>query len=92
LEGGDLAGSAVDLALGEHGAGGVVHRGQQVDLAAVAAGAERGTDWLGSLGGPFGDRGHRAGTGKHRGGGHGQDGDERVAAATKGTRVGDAAR
>jgi hypothetical protein len=39
LEGGDLAGGAVDLALGEHGAGGVVHRGQQVDLAAVASGA-----------------------------------------------------
>ena len=153
LEGGDLAGSAVDLALGEHGAGGVVHRGQQVDLAAVAsgasqrlaidrdcppplllllgavavakpgadrfgqglrvqaaqgpadggsgrnavvaggvaAGAERGTDW-GGRGGPFGDRGHRAGTGKHRGGGHGQDGDEQVAAATRGTRVGDDAR
>jgi len=35
LEGGDLAGGAVDLALGEHGAGGVVHRGEQVDLAAV---------------------------------------------------------
>jgi hypothetical protein len=57
------------------------------DLAGVA---ERGTDWLGSLGGPFGDRGHRAGTGKHRGGGHGHDGDERVAAATRGSRVGDA--
>jgi len=35
----DFAGGAVDLALGEHGAGGVVHRGEQVDLAAVAAGA-----------------------------------------------------
>jgi hypothetical protein len=56
----------------------------------VAAGAERGTDWLGSLGGPFGDRGHRAGTGKYRGGGHGQDGDERMAAATRGSWVGDA--
>jgi len=147
LEGGDLAGGAVDLALGEHCAGGVVHRGQQVDLAAVAfgasqrlavdrdcpallgavavakpgadrcgqglgvqaaqgpadggfgrdasgralaVGAERGPDVLGSLGGPFGDRGHRAGTSEHCGGGHGQDGDERVEAATRGTRVGDA--
>jgi len=150
LEGGDLAGGAVDLVLGQHTAGGVVHRGQQVDLAAVVfgasqrlaidrdcppplpleavavakpgadrcgqglgvqaaqgpadggfgrdavvagsvvAGAERGTDWLGSLGGPFGDRGHRAGAGKHRGGGHGQDGDQWVAAPTRGSRVGDA--
>jgi hypothetical protein len=60
----------------------------------VAAGAERGTDWLGSLGGPFGDRGQRPGTGKHRGRGHGhghgQDGDQRAAATTRGTRVGDA--
>jgi hypothetical protein len=149
LEGGDLARRAVDLTLGEHGAGGVVHRGEQVDLLAVgvggaaqrlaidrdcpavprlvvavgqpgtdrcgqgggikpaertangglagdaavvraiAAGAERGTDWLGSVGGPFGDRGHRAGAAQDRGGGHGQDGDEWVAAAGTGPGVGD---
>jgi hypothetical protein len=141
LQAGDLAGGAVDLALGQHTAGGVVHRGEQVDLAAVwcagtaerlavdrdgppplaavavgqpradrgghgvsikaaqgpaegglgrdavvvraiAAGAERGTDWLGGVGGPFSDCGHRAGAGQHRGGGHGQDGGEWVAAAT----------
>jgi hypothetical protein len=35
---GDLTGSAVDLALGQHGAGGQVHRGQQVDLAALRIG------------------------------------------------------
>jgi hypothetical protein len=41
LEGGHLTRRAVDLALGEHRAGGVVHRGQQVGLPAVccAAGA-----------------------------------------------------
>jgi hypothetical protein len=39
LEGGHFTRRAVDLPLGEHGAGGVVHRGQQVDLAAVASGA-----------------------------------------------------
>jgi hypothetical protein len=39
LEGGDLTGGAVELALGEHRAGGVVHRSEQVDLPAVAAGA-----------------------------------------------------
>jgi hypothetical protein len=38
LEGGHLTWGAVDLALGQHRAGGVVHRGQQVDLPAVAVG------------------------------------------------------
>jgi hypothetical protein len=38
-EPGDFARGAVDLALGEHGAGGMVHRGQQMDLPAVASGA-----------------------------------------------------
>jgi hypothetical protein len=33
----DLAGGAADVALGEHRAGGVVHRGEQVDLPAVVA-------------------------------------------------------
>ena len=37
LEGGHLTWGAVDLSLGEHRAGGVVHRGEQVDLPAVAA-------------------------------------------------------
>jgi hypothetical protein len=36
-EGGDLLGCAADLALGQHRAGGVVHAGQQVRPAAVAA-------------------------------------------------------
>jgi hypothetical protein len=55
----------------------------------VAAGAERGPDRLESIGGPFGDRGHRVGAAQHRGGGHGQDGDKGVAAATGASRVGD---
>jgi hypothetical protein len=44
LEAGNLARGAVDLALGEDGAGGVVHRGEQVALPAVccAAGAAQG--------------------------------------------------
>jgi len=37
LEGGHLARCAVDLALGEHRAGGVVHRAEQVDLPALGA-------------------------------------------------------
>src|SRR4029453_12935819 len=41
LEAGDLTRGAVDVALGEDGAGGVVHRGEQVDLAAVVALAPR---------------------------------------------------
>jgi hypothetical protein len=36
-EPGDLARRAVDLSLGQHGAGGVVHRGEQVDLPALGA-------------------------------------------------------
>jgi hypothetical protein len=54
----------------------------------VAAGAERGTDWLGSVGGPLGDRGHRPGAGKDRGGGHRRDRHQWVAAATGSSRVG----
>jgi hypothetical protein len=38
----DLTRRAVDLALGNHRTGGVVHRGEQVDLPAVAAGAAQG--------------------------------------------------
>ena len=38
-EPGNLARCAVDLALGNHRTGGAVHRGEQVDLPAVAAGA-----------------------------------------------------
>jgi hypothetical protein len=151
LQAGDFAGGAVDPALGQHRAAGVVHTGQQVDLAAVAAGAaqglavhgqrprpprwlpsavavgepgadgageslrvqagqgpadgglggdgeeargvaagnECGPDRLGRLGGPLGDRGHRPGAGQDRGGGDGQDGDERMAAATGSSGVGD---
>jgi hypothetical protein len=37
LKGGHLTRGTVDLALGQHRAGGVVHRGEQVDLAAVVA-------------------------------------------------------
>jgi hypothetical protein len=53
LELGDLTGGALDVALGEDRAGGVVHRGQQGDLPAVAAGAaqrlavDRDTAYLG---------------------------------------------
>jgi hypothetical protein len=127
---GDFTGGAVDLLLGQDGAGGVVHGGQQVDPPAVtdgtaeglaidrdrpsalvraipvgqpcaehraqlvgvdtgqgpadrrlgrhdpagralAAGAQRGTNDLRGVGGPFGDRGHRAGAGQDCRGGQG---------------------
>jgi hypothetical protein len=55
----------------------------------VAAGAERGTDRLGCVGGPLGDRGHRPRTGQDCGGGKPEDGDQRVAAPGAGSRVGD---
>jgi hypothetical protein len=55
----------------------------------VAAGAERGPDGLGRLGGPFGDRGDGPGAGQHRSGGQAQDAGQRVAAATGRSRVGD---
>jgi hypothetical protein len=56
----------------------------------LLAGAERGPDRLGRVGGPLGDRGDRPGTGQDRGGRQAQDGDQRVAAATGSARVGDA--
>jgi hypothetical protein len=57
----------------------------------VAAGTHRGPDVLGRIGGPFGDRGDRPGAGQYRGGGQAQDGNQRVAPATVGGGVGDAA-
>jgi hypothetical protein len=145
---GHLAGGAVDLALGQHPPGGVLHGRQQVGPAGrrvgrpaascrpprppvaagwdprvgqprtdhpgqgvsvqagqasadgglgwyrevgggVAAGAQRGADRLWGILGPLGDRGHRPGAGQHRGGGHSQDRNQRVAAATPGSRVAD---
>jgi hypothetical protein len=56
----------------------------------LLAGAERDPDRLGRVGGPLGDRGDRPGTGQDRGGRQAQDGDQRVAAATGGSRVEDA--
>ncbi len=55
----------------------------------VVAGAERSPDRLGRVGRPFRDRSDRPGSGKHRGSGQGQDGDQWVAAATRGPGVGD---
>jgi hypothetical protein len=51
---------------------------------------QRSPDLLRCVGGPFGDRGDRPGAGQDRDGGQAQDGDQRVAAATGRSRVGDA--
>jgi hypothetical protein len=56
--------------------------GHHPAVGGVTASAERRTHRLGSIGGPRGDRGHRPGTGQDRGGGHRQDRDQGVAAAT----------
>ena len=42
LEGGDLFWGSADLLLGQHGTGGVVHRGEQVDLALAVVGCAAG--------------------------------------------------
>jgi hypothetical protein len=50
---------------------------------------ECGADRLGGIGGPLGDRGHGASAGQHRGGGHGQDGEERGRRPARGSWVAD---
>jgi len=70
-------------------ADGGLGRDREVAGERVAVGAERGPDRLGGIGGPLGDRDHRAGTGQDRGRRQPQDGDQGVAAAAAGPGVGD---
>jgi hypothetical protein len=86
--GADGAGQRVWVQAGQGAADGGFGRDGEV-VGGVAAGAERGTDRLRGIGGPFGDRGQRAGAGQYRGGAQGEDGDQGVAAATGRSRVGD---
>jgi hypothetical protein len=86
--GADGAGQRVWVQAGQGAADGGLGGNGEV-AGGVVAGAQRGPDRLGCLGGPLGDRGDRPGAGQDRGSGHGQDGDQRVAAATGGSRVGD---
>jgi hypothetical protein len=62
---------------------------QRLEARHLAAGAERDPDWLRGSSGPLGDRDHRPGAGQHRSGGHGQDGNQPVAAPTVTSRVTD---
>ena len=57
------------------------------EVGGVASSAERGTDRLGRVSGPLGDRGQRARAGQDCGGSHGQDRHQWVAAATEASRV-----
>jgi hypothetical protein len=84
----DGAGQGVGVQAGRRPADGGL--GRDAPLAGgVVAGAQRDPDRLGRIGGPFGDRGKRAGAGQDRGGGQPQDGDQWVAAATGRRRIGD---
>jgi hypothetical protein len=56
-------------------------------VGSITASAERGTHRLRGVRGPLSDRGHRPGAGQDRGGGHGKDRDQWMAAATAPSRV-----
>jgi hypothetical protein len=84
----DGAGQDVGVQTGKRPADGGLGRDAAV-AGSVVAGAERGPDGLGRVGGPFGDRGDRPRPGQHRGGRQAQDGDQGVAAATGSSWVGD---
>jgi hypothetical protein len=87
--GADRAGHRVWVQARQRPADGGLGRHRPV-VRSVAAGAERDPDRLGRLGGPLGERGDRPRPGQHRGGRQAQDGHQRVATATGGSRVGDA--
>jgi hypothetical protein len=71
----DGAGQGVGVQAGERPADGGLGWDGEV-AGGVVAGAQRDPDRLGHVGGPFGDRGKRAGAGQDRGGGQPQDGDQ----------------
>jgi hypothetical protein len=89
--GADRGGQRVGVQAGKGPADGGLGRDNEV-VGGVAAGAQRGPDRLGRIGGPVGDRGDRPGPGQHRGGGQPQDGDQPVAAATGSSRVGNSSK
>jgi hypothetical protein len=85
--GADRGGQGVGVQAGKGPADGGLGRDGEV-VGGVAAGAQRGPDRLGRIGGPFGNRGDRPRPGQDRGGGQAQDGDQPVAAATGSSRIG----
>jgi hypothetical protein len=87
--GSDGTGQRVWVQAGKGTADGGLGRDGEV-ARGVAAGAQRGPDRLGRVGGPLGDRGDRPRPGQHRSGRQAQDRHQWVAAATGRSRVGDA--
>jgi hypothetical protein len=87
--GADRGGQGLGVKPAERAADGGLGRDHEAAGERIATGAERGTNWLGRVGGPFGDRGKRPGTRQHRGRRQGQDGDQRVAAARARPGIGD---
>jgi hypothetical protein len=86
--GSDRAGEGVGVQARKRPADGGLGRDGRA-TGGVVAGAERGADRPGRVGGPLGDRGDRPRPGQHRRGRQGQDRDQRVAAARGSSRVGD---
>jgi hypothetical protein len=86
--GADRGGQGVGVQAGKGPADGGLG-GDSEMVGGVTAGAQRGPDRLGRVGGPLGDRDDRPCAGQHRGGSQAHDGDQRVAAATDRSRVGD---
>jgi hypothetical protein len=86
--GADRGGQRVGVQAAEGAADGGLGRHRPA-VGRGTAGAQRSSHWLGRIGGPLGDRGDRPGTGQHCSGGHGQEGDQGVAATTGRSRVGD---
>jgi hypothetical protein len=86
--GADRAGQGVGVQASKRPADGGLGRDGEA-AGGLLAGAERGADRRGRIGGPLGDRGDRPRPSQHRGGGQAQDRDQRMAAATGSSRVGD---
>jgi len=84
----DRAGQGLGVHAAQRPADGGLGRHRPV-LGCLAAGAQRGPDHLRGIASPLGDRCQGSGTGENRRGGHGQDRDQRVAAATASPRVAD---
>jgi hypothetical protein len=84
---GRVAGAHLGGILGEGDVADVVQGLNPPVAGSVVAGAERGPDRLGRVGGPLGDRGDRPRPGQHRSGRQAQDRDQWVAAATGRLRV-----
>jgi hypothetical protein len=90
--GADRGGQGLGVKPAERAADGGLGRDHEATSERIAAGAERGPNRLGRVGGPLGDGDRRPGTRQHRGRRQGQDGDQRVAAPRARPWVGMAAR